>query len=244
MIDSCKINSEMRFIVKNTTFCGLADLVCPYYCRGCGKVGEILCECCKKNIIEDRLNHCPKCGKVISDSCRECRLPFSAEFVVGYRDELIGALAEEFKFFGVRKLGKVLAEILDEFLPDFSQDVSIVPIPTIRRHVRERGLDHTYVVVKELAKIRGWKVEKLLMRKNNTVQLGANAKTRRLQAKGAYEFSGKIDENRIYVLFDDIWTTGASMTEAGKILKENGAKKLVAVVLATNRKGKKPIVKH
>ncbi len=234
----------MRFIVKNTTFCGLPDMVCPYHCRGCGKTGEILCECCKNYIIEEKLNHCPKCGRVISDKCSECVFPFSAEYVVGYRDELIGALAEEFKFFGVRKLGRSLAEILNDFLPDFLGDVSIVPMPTIKKHVRERGLDHTYLVAKNLAKIRGWKVERLLFRKKNTIQLGSNAIQRRRQAKEAFGFSGKVDKNRTYILFDDIWTTGASMTEAGKLLKDSGAKKLVAVVLAINRKGKKPTVKH
>lgn len=233
----------MRFIVKNTTFCGLSDIVCPYHCRGCGKIGEILCECCKNYIIEEKLNHCPKCNKVITDHCHDCRFPFSAEYVVGYRDELIGAIAEEFKFYGVRKMGRVLAEILDDFLPDFEAEVSIVPMPTIQRHIRERGLDHTCSVAKELAKMRGWKVERLLVRNKNTVQLGANAVERRRQAKEAYKIAGTIEKEKTYVLFDDIWTTGASMTEAGKLLRDNGANKIVAVVLATNRK-KRPMIKR
>ncbi len=230
----------MGNIVKITTKCGVLDLVCPYHCRGCGELGEVLCECCKKYITSEKLNHCLKCGKVINEKCQECVLPFSATFAAGYRDELIGALAEEYKFFGVRKLGTALAEILDEFLPDFNGDVVVVPLPTIRKHVRERGIDHTYLVAKKLAKIRSWKVQRLLIRKNNTVQIGADETLRRKQAKEAFLFQGEIDEKKTYLLFDDIWTTGASLTEAGRILKKAGAKKIVAVVFATNRKGKKP----
>lgn len=230
----------MGFIVKNTTKCGLFDLVCPHHCRGCGELGSVLCECCKKDITDEILNHCPKCKRTIDVSCPECKLPFSATFVVGYRDELIGSIAEEYKFFGVRSLGDALAEILDEFLPDMEENVTIVPLPTIRKHVRQRGVDHTFSVAKKLAKRRNWKVEKLLNRKKNTVQIGANAVERKRQAREAYEFAGEIDKNRTYVLFDDFWTTGASMVEAGKIMKKQGAKKLVAVVFATNRKGKKP----
>ena len=231
----------MGFIVKNTTKCGVLDLVCPYRCRGCNELGTILCECCKNDIIQGSTNHCPKCGKVIFNKCEECKfLPFSATFVIGYRDELIGALAEEYKFFGVRKLAKVLADVVDEILPDFAMDVSIVPLPTIRKHVRERGVDHTLKIAEILAKKRKWKVEPLIVRKKNTVQLGANEEKRKKQAKEAFSFQGKIDERKTYVVFDDIWTTGSSMIQVGRILEKNGAKKIVAVVIATNRKGKRP----
>lgn len=230
----------MDFIVKNTTKCGLLDLVCPHRCRGCGELGAVLCDCCKKDLLDGAINHCPKCGKVIDGVCAECKTPFDATFVVGYRDEMIGALAEEYKFFGVRGMEKVLGDVLDEFLPDFGEEMVVVPLPTIAKHVRERGVDHTLMMGKRLAKKRGWKLEQLILRRKNTVQLGAGAKLRRAQAKEAYQFRDKIDERKTYLLLDDVWTTGASMTEAGKILRENGVKKLVAVVLATNRKGKKP----
>ncbi len=234
----------MGFIVKNTTKCNAFDLVCPYHCRGCGELGDVLCECCKNYITSEKLNHCLKCKKVINEKCDSCILPFSATFALGYRDELIGALVEEYKFFGVRRLGKILAEILDDYLPDFSGEVVVVPLPTIRKHVRERGVDHTYQVAKKLANLRRWKVERLLLRNKNTVQLGADMDKRRKQAKEAFLFYGEIDEKKTYLLFDDIWTTGASLTEAGRILKKAGAKKIVAVVFATNRKGKKPEIKR
>lgn len=230
----------MGFIVKNTTKCGVFDLVCPHRCRGCGELGELLCKCCKKDILDAAMNHCLYCGKVIDFCCSECKKNFLGTFVVGYRDEMIGALVEEYKFFGVRGMERILGEVLDEFLPDFNGEIVIVPLPTIRKHVRERGVDHTYQIAKNLAKRRGWKVERLILRKKDTVQVGAGEKLRKKQAEEAYEFFGKVDKEKTYIVFDDIWTTGASVTEVGKILKKNGAKKLVAVVLAINRKGKKP----
>ena len=163
-------------------------------------------------------------------------LPFSATFTMGYRGELIGKLAKEFKFFGARRIGKILVEILDEMLPEFGGEVSVVPLPTIKKHVRERGVDHTLFMAKKLARKRGWNVEKIIERKKNTVQIGADEATRRKQAKDAYCFIGKIDEEKTYILIDDFWTTGASMTEAGRLLKKNGGKKIIAVVIAMNRK--------
>ena len=56
----------MGFIVKNTTKCGLLDLVCPHSCRGCGQLGEVLCECCKKDILKHYEWICPICKKSVA----------------------------------------------------------------------------------------------------------------------------------------------------------------------------------
>ena len=234
----------MANIVKKTMKCGILDMLCPHFCRGCGEIGAVFCECCKNNMISEKINYCPNCERVIcGEKCEKCRLPFSATFMIGWRDELIGELVEEYKYQSVRALGKVLADILDESLPDLAGEVVVVPMPTINQHVRERGIDHTFEVAKKLAKKRGWKVEKVVLRAKNTVQVGANEKQRALQAREAYKIEQELDSEKVYVIFDDVWTTGASMKEVGKLMKENGAKKVVAVVLAVNRIGKKPKIK-
>lgn len=47
--------------------------------------------------------------------------------------------------------------------------------------------------------------------------------------------NGKFDPERQYLLLDDVWTTGASMTAAADIFTQAGAKKLYGVVLAVSR---------
>lgn len=223
------------FDVKITTKCGILDMLCPHFCRGCGAVGTILCDCCKNYIITSNFNHCPKCHKAIDKKCNECELPFVGTFVVGWRDELLGDLVKEFKFESVRALGGELAEILERKLPKIAGEVVVVPLPTVAKHVRERGMDHTLIIAKKLAKRRGWKVERLLVRAKNTVQVGATAEQRQAQAKEAYEFRGKIRKNVTYLLLDDVWTTGASMLAAAETMQKAGAKKMIAAVLVANR---------
>ena len=69
---------------------------------------------------------------------------------------------------------------------------------------------------------------------NNTVQVGADRETRLSQAESAYALTNnaKIDSENTYLLFDDVWTTGASMKAATKKLQQAGASKIVIVVLA------------
>ena len=215
----------MAFIVKNTTFPSLLDLLSPHSCRGCGRYGEALCECCKKNIIRERNGVCEKW---------KCYKNLPSIYAVSSRDGLLGELIHDYKYYSIRVLSKPLAEMLDETLPIFPQNSVLVPLPTATHHVRERGFDHVYLVVKNLSRIRKMSIERLLIRNKNTVQVGSDKKQRLTQADLAYTLNPKIeiDEDKTYVLIDDVWTTGASMEAAVKKLRAGGAKHIVISVIA------------
>ena len=162
-------------------------------------------------------------------------MPFVMTFMVGWQDEVVGRLVKEYKYQSVRALARVLAELLDDSLPVFGERAVVVPLPTVARHVRQRGLDHTDKIARELAKMRGFEVERVLERNKDGVQVGAKADLRKKQAKEAYQVVKKVDKKKIYLLLDDVWTTGASILEAGKLMQKAGAERIVAVVLAVNR---------
>ncbi len=227
----------MSNIVKNTTFPNPLDLLAPHSCRGCGRIGNVLCDRCKNNIILDHSNFCPNCKKSNSTGkCPKCKsLP--PIFVIGNRNDLIGKLVHDFKYNSVRALAKPLAEILHHTLPVINGPVAIIPLPTISRHIRERGLDHTYLIAKHLAKLRHYSIQKFLLRTKNTVQVGSNRQNRLAQARTAYHINPKIkiDPNTTYILFDDVWTTGASIKAAVKKLRQAGAKEIGVAILAVSR---------
>ena len=176
---------------------------------------------------------CPDCQN-LEDSfwCDECLK--TTVLAAGRRDRLIGRLVHDFKYHSVRALKHPLAEVLDNALPYFDEPVTIVPLPTIRRHVRERGFDHTLKIAQALAKRRGWQVEQLFERAKNTVQVGTDKETRKRQARRAYSLAKPVDDEKLYLLLDDVWTTGASMKAAEKILLQAGVSKIVKAVLAVS----------
>ena len=229
----------MPIIVKNTTSINPLDLLAPHSCRGCGRIGKPLCDCCKKNIIISHKNYCPNCKtKTPTGKCKKCKaLP--PIFVVNERSTLIGTLIHDYKYDSVRALASPLAEILDQILPEIEENVSVIPLPTISKHIRSRAFDHTLLIAKRLAKFRGknYKVERILARSKNTVQVGTDEKTRQIQATTAYQINQKIKLNpgTTYILLDDVWTTGASMKAAFKKLREAGALKIIIAILAVNR---------
>ncbi len=232
----------MSFAVKNTTFYGPLDLLCPHTCRGCGAMGELLCKRCKNYIKEAHANVCPKCHRTIAEGqkrCLDCKnLPFEATFVYGWREGMLPELVKEYKYQAVRDMAEVLAGLYAEMIHEgFNEgrEVVIVPLPTIGKHVRERGFDHMLSVAKKLARKRGFLCQPVLKRVNKSVQVGASEKMRLKQAAEAYAVDGDLDAEKMYLLIDDVWTTGASMLAASKKMQEAGAKHLAMAVLEVGK---------
>ena len=113
------------------------------------------------------------------------------------------------------------------------------------------------LIAREITGLSGGSVRRmrLLARAKDTVQMGASSEVRRRQAKEAVRVDEKILERFLtsgfkgeVVLLDDVWTTGASMLAAGKMLAEAGVGKagcsLVALAITKNRPRKKPVIRH
>lgn len=244
------------FVVKITRLKWWLDLVAPHTCRGCGVLGTVLCECCKNNILRERVEICPSCKQRLDKAavrcgderrevnagaaevravCGECELPFGRLRVVGWREGLLKRLVEEYKYQGVRGLDAVLTELALAVMGEVGENVVVVPLPTIGRHVRQRGLDHTWRLAREMARRKGWVCRRVLKRAKDTVQVGAKQAVRETQAREAYEVTERLEAGRVYLLVDDVWTTGASMRAAAEVMRMAGATRLMGVVLATGR---------
>lgn len=225
----------MLIYVKNTTFLSPLDLIAPHSCRGCGRLGSPLCECCKKYILSQKVDLCPNCKQPKTTAkCPHCpNLP--PVYILGRREGLLDTIIQDYKYQSVRALKHSFAELLASILPkNLPKNTVIVPLPTIHKHIRERGLDHTTLIAKHLAKLIHRQFQPILIRKNHTVQVGTDKTTRETQAKNAYEIhpKAKIDKNTTYILLDDVWTTGASMKAATKKLREAGAKNIIILIIA------------
>jgi ComF family protein len=205
----------------------LLSIVAPHHCCGCDEVGILLCDNCKYDIISEQYERCVACGKGLAGPagiCASCSVPYSRAWCVADRRDYLQQLIGNFKFTNARAAYIPLAGLLDERLPELPDSTVIVPVPTVSSHIRQRGYDHMYLVAKRFAKLRNLSVVSPIIRQTTTTQRGAGAKERINQAKAAFKCTDTLSNEKIYLLVDDVITSGATVKYATQVLMGAGAK--------------------
>lgn len=258
-----KIKSKQLYRVKITIEKFILDMVLPNRCVRCQREGGIFCERCKKYIsiinpgyvmndvygFEKLLVAGLKEGwfeRMVRDFKYKGRRDYG-EFLAEKLGEVILGEIKRMRFGDElsNKSGEVTCGVLRKVETEIKEirQIVLVPLPTIRKHIRERGFDHTLRLCFELEEFLqkrfddlGVSVEyqSLLVRKNKTVQVGKEKKERVKQAEKAYGICEgvEIENKTLYILVDDVTTTGASLAAAKKILQ---ADRVWAAVLMKER---------
>lgn len=81
-----------------------------------------------------------------------------------------------------------------------------------------------------------YKIDSILLCKKDFTQKGNNYSQRKENPKNAFEILSHKDViGKNIIIIDDVFTTGATISEAIKTLYENGANKVIALILAVNQ---------
>ena len=203
----------------------LLDLFFPPRCAVCRKIGvHGVCPACEKALprMETPLREGAGYGK--------CAVPLKYEGAV--RDALL-----RFKFRGAQSaaegFGMLLAQCAAEELGGTFEAVTWAPIS--RQRMKERGYDQARLLAEEAAKAWGVKPVPMLRKKrDNAAQSGLGAAERRGNVIGVYEAVDRAGiEGRRILLIDDIITTGATLGECVRVLRDAGAADVVCACVAS-----------
>lgn len=219
--------------VKNTMLDSLLSVISPHLCYSCGKIGSLLCDNCKYNIGYDNLNICIACGGVCGARgvCGGCTTNFTRAWHVGDRTDELRRLIDDYKFENVKAAHRVLAELLSNKIGILPSSVTVVPVPTISSHIRQRGYDHAYLLAKKLAQLQNLNIHTILERASNAEQRGASRKDRHIRAKTAFKAKRPL-KGGLYLVVDDIVTTSATLHFTAKTLLDAGADEVWVAVVA------------
>jgi ComF family protein len=234
--------------LKNTVL----DALFPIFCLSCGKEGFWLCkECLNRTKLLD-FQVCPVCEDTVTEKgglCHTCHASRKSNLdslvsAVSYEDLSLKKLVHNLKYRFAGDISQPLAKLIsraliqnDIALPDF-----LVPVPLHPRRLRWRGFNQSFLLAsgisEELAPLTGIEILDILERKKfNRPQMQIKNYQERLQnIHDIFALNKNIDENIIknkrLMLVDDIATTGATLEECAKILKQFGAKKVFSAVVA------------
>jgi len=229
---------------------GVNHLLWPAVCRNCSKnISETengLCQDCWDNLLTSTgADYCPRCGRDVSryallggvcPNCQGEEIHFDQITRAGVYAETLRDIILSFKK-DRTELDSLLGLLADSALqpsPFFNDIDLFVPVPLHWWRRLVRGYNQSMVIAKkfrhptakistDLARIRYTRYQPTMpspaARAKNVA--GAFAVRRR------HQFAG-----RRICLIDDIKTTGATLNECAKTLKEAGASKVYALVLA------------
>jgi len=242
MINDKIINMLKEFLI-NTFF--------PQFCLGCGKEGDLICEDCLNSIEILEYQFCPFCKvprRVLGK--RKCALHRKMNLeglfaATSYKDPLVKLKKKKIKY---EPYLKTLAEplaflIISHFLltekesifRKTSRDCVFVPIPLHPSKKRRRGFNQSTEIAYWLSLY--FKVplliNNLIKVKKTQPQVELKEKLRKENIKGAFKVKNpqELYGKKVF-LVDDVFTTGATLEEAAKVLKEKGAKEVWGVVVA------------
>ena len=209
-------------------FDGILDIFFPHVCGFCGKIDKNgLCESCEKLLIKKFVYGI--------DSYND---KFFEKHIYIMRYEDIRGKLLDYKFENKSYLYKTFTEFIlkSKKVCDILSSCDIIcPVPIHKKRKKERGYNQSELISKEIAKnISGLEFRSLIKKvKNNPKQSLLNENERIDNVKNAYEAINKqIINNKQIVLFDDIFTTGNTVNECSRILKQSGAKYILVLSLA------------
>ena len=111
----------------------------------------------------------------------------------------------------------------------------IIPVPISNKRYKERGYNQSLLIAKEIAKITNLELVNncIIKTKNIIEQSKLNKEEREKNIQGVYQLKNKkLIENKKILIFDDIYTTGNTVNECSKVLRNANPSKIGILVLA------------
>lgn len=211
------------------------DLIAPYDCLMCSAEGTLVCAWCWPEMFEIAPEECFVCHKSSIDAavCPQCRIttPLGHVWVVSPYRGGARALVRRMKIDAYRQACTIMARAMHESAPPL-RNVVVTSVPTAASRIRERGFDHSRLIAEEFARMRQLPYRQLLMRHGNAKQAGASKTKRLQQISGSYQVYGAVPTDQQILIIDDVTTTGATLTEVAKVLRQAEAKDINGLVFA------------
>lgn len=220
----------------------ILDMLFEKKCYGCGKDGQWLCpECLKKidNFREKTCLFCKTANKKGSPcpACREKTFINHIYIAGNYENKVLNNLIRDYKYTFNTDLKLPLALFLSQYINKNKipiRDFGFIPIPLSKKRQRWRGFNQSYELSVQLTReLNLPKINNcLLRRKHKTPQAKLGEEERRENVKEIFRVADKSLVPKAILLIDDVATTGSTLNEAARILKNAGAKHVSGLVIA------------
>jgi competence protein ComFC len=231
----------------------LMNIIFPIKCLKCGrfideKAENYLCDMCFKLISIKKSFQCVGCKRNIAlgQTCLLCRKdnPLDQLLIASdYTNPLLAKLIKIMKYNFVYSAGNQIFLIVEQYLnwikrkyDPFLEKPLLIPVPLHKKKLNFRGFNQAEIISSLIADSHDHKIDSNILIKTQKTKSQVEIKDRKERLgniKGVFEIK---ETNRIrgrnILLIDDICTTGATLNECARVLKQNGATKVTGLVVA------------
>jgi ComF family protein len=234
----------------------LIDLILPRFCDSCqqllppgGAVG--FCEACWAMVRLITPPYCPRCGQPFRSpvalthspdfhcgTCRRRPPPFDHARAIAYYEGPLRQAIHLLKYRGKLSLQRRLLQLaiahFEVHFPGVSFDI-IIPIPLHQRRLMQREFNQAALMARGIAHHLTVPMrEQVLVRTRWTrPQVELSGDERRANVRQAFTIKDPAAiQDRVVLLVDDVFTTGATLREAARTLKAAGARQVDVFALA------------
>ena len=212
----------------------------PQDCALCGGgTPHVVCGDCENALPRSGQLVCPRCavelnvGESSEELCGAC-LVYSPHFdhtITAFRyDFPVDRLLQAYKFRAQLAFTYFLADALakrvrdNRLLTNAALPDLILPTPLAAKRLAERGFNQSALLGRTLASLLciGFSADALTRVRETIPQTGLKRDERLRNVRGAFACNIDLGGKRV-VIVDDVITTGATMSESAKVLKQNGA---------------------
>lgn len=225
---------------------GLASLIdAPFFPQRCALCGSLLdpmeylpvCTACLRKIRERPAVSCLRCSGPVSEKglmCSRCR---SADFLFSYNyslflyEEYARELIDLYKYGNEKRISLLFADLVYRIYCLHFFPRTVIPVPYRRKKKKRLGWDHVDEIASILEKRYKVPVKRVLRRGKSLPQKSLSYAERLVQLKGKIEMKKGGGSPASVVLFDDVFTTGATVNECTRVLLEGGVRDVTAMTL-------------
>ncbi|MDP8230718.1 MAG: ComF family protein [Candidatus Gorgyraea atricola] len=235
----------------------IINLFFPSSCQVCGEKtrppDENICASCMKKIKKRLPPFCVKCGKKLSggpemkelcNDCKEDTLYFDKALSVFHYDGAIKKLVHDFKYKKITSPVKEFTRSTIDFMKEhgMAKDLDLVlSVPMHRSRLFKREINPSRVLAENIAKIMHVQYSDGVLKKTiNTPPQSSLPRNERIKN---IKKSFSLQKNKIthikdknMLLVDDLFTTGSTVNECARILKEAGSRQVEIITLARGDK--------
>src|SRR3989344_4750871 len=226
------------------------DAIFPIRCIGCGKFGNYICRGCLGATSIKKNFECVGCKRntPFGQTCYLCAKTNSIDqllIVADYKNPLVEKALKFLKYKFISDLERPLLVLMKKYLKWLTLDKKfnifeanplLIPVPLHPRRLNWRGFNQSELFARDLADTFQMEmVGDIIERVGNAIPQ-ADIKEREERLKNLNGIFKIINKEKItgreVLLIDDVCTTGATLNECARVLKANGASKIMALVVA------------